>query len=452
MLDKEIKSMKHFCILPWVHLMMHQNGEAMACCRDGELGHSFGNLKKNSLEEVWNGEKIREMRLSLLNDESLSQCRTCYHEEKLGITSLRKSSLENFPQAQSITKHTGPDGSLPVDEIKYLGIRLSNECKLKCRTCSPGNSVSWYKDAEFLSGKKFKGVERLAANNENMLLILNRPLKTIQQLYFAGGEPLIQKQHYFLLETLIAMGRTDIHLMYNSSLTQLEYRHWKAVELWNHFSHVTIDASFDAVGAQAEFLRKGSDWKSIENNVKFIEKNARHVKINVCPTISVMNAFQLPVSISGWLACGMIKKPGQLKLNLLQFPKYFNLKILNNGERARLKKILIGYLKLLSSQIEPELYRSLEAELSAVITECDSPQYWAMERKLFRWVTFKLDKLRNEKFLSLFPEHLELLCDPMPQPQHFELALPGQTECNLLAESNVVLSKASSGIGMELQK
>lgn len=50
------------CAFPWKHLVVQWDGTVVPCCRDcnGEL--ALGNVKEQSLEEIWNGEAYAELR------------------------------------------------------------------------------------------------------------------------------------------------------------------------------------------------------------------------------------------------------------------------------------------------------------------------------------------------------------------------------------------------------
>ena len=42
-------------------------GEAYPCCL-GEMEHPIGDMRKNTLEEIWHGEKYKQMRQNMLDD------------------------------------------------------------------------------------------------------------------------------------------------------------------------------------------------------------------------------------------------------------------------------------------------------------------------------------------------------------------------------------------------
>ena len=54
-----LKHSKTFCMAPFMHIHNVPNGDILPCCIG--LGGSMGNLYENSIEEIWNNEKYREI-------------------------------------------------------------------------------------------------------------------------------------------------------------------------------------------------------------------------------------------------------------------------------------------------------------------------------------------------------------------------------------------------------
>jgi hypothetical protein len=98
----------------------------------------------------------------------------------------------------------------------------------------------------------------------------------VQEIYFAGGEPLIMDEHYIILEKLIAAGRTDVILRYNTNFSHIQFKKWDLVKLWAPFincaknpkGRVQLFASLDAVGPVAELARHGTVWENVYNNIE----------------------------------------------------------------------------------------------------------------------------------------------------------------------------------------
>ena len=119
-------------------------------------------------------------------------------------------------------------------------------------------------------------------------------LENLKHIYFSGGEPLLQEEHYDLLERLIALGRTDIRLMYNSNMSVLALRDRAVVDLWRKFPHVWVEASVDATGPLGANIRSGFDWDVFVTNVRTLRRTCPHVGLFFGLTVSNMNVLALP--------------------------------------------------------------------------------------------------------------------------------------------------------------
>jgi radical SAM protein with 4Fe4S-binding SPASM domain len=75
---------------PWLYysITIHVDGNVVPCCRDPHGQHIVGNLLEQSLEEVWNGPKIRAFRSAVFrNQAKVDTCRLCPGE---GLPALFK--------------------------------------------------------------------------------------------------------------------------------------------------------------------------------------------------------------------------------------------------------------------------------------------------------------------------------------------------------------------------
>ena len=106
--------------------------------------------------------------------------------------------------------------------MTYWDIRFSNLCNLSCRSCGHIFSSSWYKDQVALAGPEWaknNSVLNYAGRFEtDMMEQLMEHLDYVEQIYFAGGEPLMMDEHYVILDELERRGRFDVRLIYNTEL------------------------------------------------------------------------------------------------------------------------------------------------------------------------------------------------------------------------------------------
>ena len=86
---------KNFCMLPWVHMHAFPDGRTYPCCL-ADYWHPVGDLRKNTMAEVWNQDKYRAMRVNMLEDRPCKECTKCYEQEANGFFSMRNEANRNL--------------------------------------------------------------------------------------------------------------------------------------------------------------------------------------------------------------------------------------------------------------------------------------------------------------------------------------------------------------------
>ena len=64
---------QYICQKPWVEAQIMPSGDVYSCCPAWTNGYVLGNLKEQSLYDVWNSEKSQKFRESIL-DGSYRYC------------------------------------------------------------------------------------------------------------------------------------------------------------------------------------------------------------------------------------------------------------------------------------------------------------------------------------------------------------------------------------------
>ena len=218
----------------------------------------------------------------------------------------------------------------------------------------------------------------------------------------------MQVEHYQLLEKLIAAKKTDKLLSYNTNLTTLKFGKWNILDLWKQFKHVQIGASLDGIGKPFELLRKNAEWEIVKNNLLQIKKEIKNSVINLFPTVGALNSFHITDLLKEMFELGILTEPKNIEINYLFDPGYLNISILNSQERSDLKKHYAEFLKEIKTQMNSALYLHLEKELLGLLNYLDKNDMIHL-RQDFRRFTFKMDQLRKEKTVLLFPELFNLL-------------------------------------------
>ena len=394
---------KRFCIYPWIHLHAYPTGEAYPCCHSEMGPGKIGNTRTHTLAEIWNSPAQRQLRLDMLSETPNSACDRCYEQEESGFFSGRRSANKHHGHHVDRVAATKSDGVVEQFEMAYWDIRFSNLCNLSCRSCGHIFSSSWYQDQAKLAGPEWKEqntVLNYAGRTEtDMWSQLIPHLDYVDQIYFAGGEPLMMAEHYNILDELERRGKFDVRLTYNTNFTQTRLKDRPVFDYWKKFKNTSVGASLDAMGPRAEYIRKGTKWHDVVQN--------RHAMIRTCPkidfyvstTLSIMNAWHLPDFHKEWVSAGLIQAQ-DFNVNILQNPLHYRIDIAPPEYKAQLQAKYLEHLDWLSDrdplQRATQGFRSAIAFMNATDNTHLIDTFW---RK-----THQLDKIRNESWSDVLPE------------------------------------------------
>lgn len=92
------------CPYPFEEIEINVQGDVYTCCPSWNNGYSIGNIYKQSLDEIWNGEKVQILRKKILtNDFSLCNNKHCLYcssrKFKTKFDSEYKVRMEEFPKS-----------------------------------------------------------------------------------------------------------------------------------------------------------------------------------------------------------------------------------------------------------------------------------------------------------------------------------------------------------------
>lgn len=397
---------KVFCMLPWTHMHAFPDGRAYPCCLS-EYFHPVGDLRKNTMAEVWNHDAYRTIRKNMLEDKPCKECTKCYEREEHGGFSMRNDANRNYGHLINEIDSTMADGTHPEFKIRYWDVRFSNLCNFSCRSCGPVFSSNWYNDHVKLYnrkpdvlGREMERVEYTTGNEDSMIEQMLPHIPYLEQVYFAGGEPLIMKEHYLMLEKLIEYGQTDVRIQYNTNFSELAFKDKHVFEYWKHFKNISVGASLDASGARAELMRKGTDWQQTIDNRLRMKQEVPHVDFYINATVSAMNVLHVLDFHREWTELGLIAAK-DFNINVCQSPLWYRVDILPTEFKTNVVKP--AYEKHLA-WLEPQdkLQRATNGFSSLVnlLMAQDSSNLFPRFKEEIR----KLDQIRNENFWDTFPE------------------------------------------------
>jgi molybdenum cofactor biosynthesis enzyme MoaA len=309
---------KTFCMHPFTGLATREDGAIKVCCRSQPIGW----IQEESLESAWNNKNMRRVREQVLNNEIPAECVPCFDLEAQGVESLRQRHIrDSFPDARinlypNALNSLNDDYTMPF-EFPTIEIKINNLCNLKCRMCNPLDSTQW---------KDWEQVEEFYAEEGNYLVDavrklgltrapyiglfedsaefwenLEKLLPYFRRVEFAGGEPLMDPNHYKILDLLATNGK-NIELKYATNGTVTGIKGGRTIhDYWPKFKNVVVNVSIDGLHDVYEHIRGNGKFVDVEENVRVFKSfhNVKYV-VGAC-TVQAGNVMQLPSIIDYFL-------------------------------------------------------------------------------------------------------------------------------------------------------
>lgn len=274
-----------FCVLPFVHQEKKFNGTYHICCYSDQLQAEENENLTTSIEH-FNSQKMQEIRASMVNGQKHIACNYCYKQEQQGIVSPRtreNSTWYNWKDTHlKIQKCLDNFSNNELMRPISYDLRYSNTCTLKCRMCNSSSSSainSEYKKINGLWPEKFWTIGNHRIDHDVDLH------KNIQKIYLAGGEPLVEPFNLELLNKT-ADYNNEIVILINTSLNLLSD---KFVTVLDKFKYLTLVVSIDGTHAVNDYIRHGSNFPIILENIKKLNKHS--FMFSTC--VSMYNIFNI---------------------------------------------------------------------------------------------------------------------------------------------------------------
>lgn len=362
-----------YCALPFVHMAIRPNGEVLPCCRWEEHKNKPDDLNI-SLPEPRHHSYYRTIHKNMLEGRTSKGCSKCYLEEKSGIETMRQQSISAYGYLREVVK------------VKNIEIAFSNLCNLACRHCGPAFSSKWKKDYEVLYPEE--SVSGLIRNKENLTGL---DFSELTYLKIIGGEPLLEQDKFIDLIKRCDLSQLELQICTNGTVLPNE----ELTALVKQCKQVKIDLSIDDVHAANDYFRYPSDFKKIEENIKWYEQTFKSLPLTQLYLHCVINIYNLnhldeiilwhKETVTGWtLDFDLLHEPGQLSISNL---------------RPKAKEICKA--RLAGWQLD-ERFAAYHKWFAACLMKLDEPSISTWEE--FVKYSKKLDQLRNQNLKTVNPE------------------------------------------------
>jgi sulfatase maturation enzyme AslB (radical SAM superfamily) len=409
---------------PFTGLATREDGAVKICCRSQPIGW----IQEQSLEQIWNNEKICNVRKQVLNGERPDVCQPCFDLEDQGVQSLRQRHITNVIPESRINLYPDALEKLDVNfqmpfDFPTIEIKINNLCNLKCRMCNPLDSTQWkdWKDIENF----YKDENNYLYDTINELGIKNKPyiglfeeqdhfwenierlLPYFRRVEFAGGEPLMDPNHYKILDILSRNGK-NIEIKYATNGTVLGITKGRTIfDYWPKFKSVAVNISIDGIHDVYDHIRSNGNFSEVERNIKEIKKIPNITRIVGAFTAQASNILQAADVLEYFLKDLEIV----FYSHRVSYPRVLSAQVLP----VPLKEIAIRRLENVRTKIDsfkiikenPILEKITQQQISDNINYLkafDQSHLWNDYLEFNR----RLDKSRNQKsIVTIVPEFLD---------------------------------------------
>tara|TARA_R110000803_G_scaffold208369_1_gene276986 strand:+ start:12720 stop:13985 length:1266 start_codon:yes stop_codon:yes gene_type:complete len=406
--NKELlKNSKTFCLAPWLSIHTWPDGKTYPCCI-WDSNDPVGNVNNETLDEIWNNERMKQTRAGMLKGEKISSCKRCYHLEETGDSSYRKRINYEHQDKIHYVDNTNKDGTLSIMNLHLWDVRISNFCNFKCRSCGLGLSSSWFSDTVALGKQADKALININ-DKASFMDMLNPHYDCVNEIYFAGGEPLVMPEHYQILDKLIELDRTDVNIRYSTNFSKMTFKKKHIFDYWEKFPNLELYISIDGVGKIGEYVRKGYDDTLFESNVKeYQNSNIKATDYAYAITYGTLNYLHLFDMVLDFIERDFIDKDAfkgsrTLFFSPIDYPTYYDSVYLPDRFKESFKKRLDKFEnELTKTGVSDFILGDIIRKLDIVYKRSITKDFDLDQMKECKAMTDKLDTIRKEKFNDVF--------------------------------------------------
>jgi len=307
-----------FCVAKWKQVTMHlQNGHTHSCHHPRTHVVPLEEIKVNPTA-LHNSVFKKEQRKLMLDGIRPSECDYCWKVEDQGgsLSDRVYKSADNWaaPFIKDIASKPWDDNVDP----SYVEVSFGNVCNFKCSYCAPHISSKWMEEINqfgpYPTTDSFNNLEYL--KERNMMPIANkdenpyvdafwkwwpRMYGTLQHFRITGGEPLLNKNTFRILDYIIEHPNPELEVSINTNMNP-------PVELFDKFlekvkiivgekklKNFKLFTSAEAHGKQAEYIRFGLNYDMWLANIYRTFREVPGIQFTV---MSTYNILSLPSYIS----------------------------------------------------------------------------------------------------------------------------------------------------------
>lgn len=342
--NSEFKQVKHTCERCINDEARYGRSRRTACMKIhsnvpdywSKIQHMVEMMKATGEYDMTDAGRILEIQLKVYGSECNLDCHMCVHANSTIRQKVAEEGVWNEGvYGQMDTQHKEKLSWVSRDkntltEEDDVTIDENGDAWIPIKT-----SILTYipKDVETAEPTKI-------TNTESMVEQTVALAPWIRSIKIIGGEPLIMKRHYELLDRLIEEDQAKhIVIKYQTNLTETKAGKHNIFNYIPHFHLVCMVASVDGIGPVIEYMRRRTDWDKVMKNTEYCRKydNANVDFNGLVSFLSVMRFYEVidfcleRPKLIDQINWAMLEEPHSLRVNNL--PKKIKDSLIHKYER-----------------------------------------------------------------------------------------------------------------------
>ena len=302
-----------FCVAKWKQVTMHlQNGHTHSCHHPKTHVVPLSELRA-SAKALHNTQYKKVQRQMMLKGSRPGECDYCWRvedstEHSLSDRIYKSADTWARPYINEITQQPWDADIDP----SYVEVNFSNVCNFKCSYCAPHISSKWMEEIErygpYPTDDQFNNLHWL--RQQNQMPIPNSEqnpyveafwqwwpelYSKLQHFRITGGEPLLSKNTFRVLDHVIDNPNPDLEFSINTNLNPPDDIFDKFIEKIQivvnekKVKKFKLFTSAEAHGAQCEYIRYGMNYSRWLANIYKIYEAVPDIEFTIMSTYNILS-------------------------------------------------------------------------------------------------------------------------------------------------------------------
>lgn len=435
------------CTAKWLQSTVHlSNGHTHSCHHPSIHKIPLAEIKRNP-KALHNTEYKIKQREIMLRGERPPECQYCWNIEDLPgkhISDRTYKSADNawsYPNLQDVIESREGRDINPT----YLEVSFDNTCNMKCMYCTPDVSSKWMEESR--QHGHYKGTSHYVGGIEWLKQQDKMPIpqrednpyvdafwewwpelyKSLHTFRITGGEPLLSKNTWRVLEEIKNNPRSNLTLAININMMAPDDLIDKFIQYYKdiapNIKEFQVYTSCEAHGTQADYIRTGMNYiKFMANCRKFLTNTGDWSRLNFMIAFNVLSLSTFKLFLEDiWTmrrdfnaSDAMNRVP--MMINYIRWPQFQDVRVAPDHLKTKciteIKEYVAAHMRDTSPDLRGRFY--LEEwdqvqRLGEYMFEPLEANYLKVQHKDFGAFYPEYDRRRDVNFRETFPELSDFL-------------------------------------------